>query len=496
MNRFEELAMYLRLARRLPSYLRERDSLEQGRALIAARLARREENFLVLVEQAIFSHPGSPYLPLLREAGCELGDLRRMVGDEGLEPTLRRLREAGVYVSFEESKGRTPIRRSRLEYAIAPGDFDNPRGRAHLTSATSGSTGQRTRNPIDLDYLAAQSPIRMVIQEAQGIRTLPRATVRGPLPESSSFGGGLDAPRQGGRPERWFTPELDPPRVPELRFRIAHRFVSTVARLCGARIPRPEPLRMNQVDVVARWAADAVQREGGALVDCTPSLALRIAVAAARGGIDLTGVVFRTGGEPMTEAKMAAIRAAGARAVVDYPMSGLAGLGFGCLRPIGVNDQHLRTDHLAFAQAPREVAAREVDALLLTTLLPSAPRVWLNLESDDYGVLAERSCGCPLEELGFSLHVRDVRSFKKGADGLTRVWIHVSPSVDLDDERQVVEAVLAGLESASISADLAVRLWNQAGAIGVRRVAPIVGGRGKLLPLHLAKRSEANRETK
>jgi len=177
--------MYLRLARRLPGYLRERDSLDQGRTLIAARLARREENFLVLAEQAIFGHPGSPYLPLLREAGCELGDLRRTVGDEGLEPTLRWLRETGAYVSFEESKGRAPIRRGRLEHPVAPGDFDNPRGRAHLTRTTSGSTGQRTRNPIDLDYLAARSPIRRVIQEAQGIRTLPRATVRGPSPASA-----------------------------------------------------------------------------------------------------------------------------------------------------------------------------------------------------------------------------------------------------------------------------------------------------------------------
>jgi len=40
-----------------------------------------------------------------------------------------------------------------------------------------------------------------------------------------------------------------------------------------------------------------------------------------------------------------------------------------------------------------------------------------------------------------------------------------------------------GLSKASIASDLAVRLWNQAGAIRVERAEPILGGRGKLMPL-------------
>ena len=524
--------MYVRLARRLPSYLRERDSLAGGRDLLADRLRHRARNFLALAESSIYGYAASPYLPLLRAAGCELGDLRRQVTADGLEATLGRLRAAGVYIRFEESKGREPIARGGLSYPVAPEDFDNPLRHRHLESRTSGSTGARTRNPIDLDYLAAQSPVRMAIQEAQGLRRWPRATVRGGLPESSAFGGGLDAPRQGVLVERWFTPVLDPPRRPELRFRLAHRFVAAVARLAGNPLPRPEPLRMGDAVVVARWAAETTRREGGAVVDCTPSMALRICLAARDAGIGLAGTVFRAAGEPMTEAKMAGIEAAGARAVVDFPMSGLAGVGAGCTRPSGVNDQHLRTDHLAVVQWPRQVAGREVDALLLTTLLPNVPRVLLNVESDDYGVLEERACGCPLYELGLGTHVRDVRSFKKltaegvslvGSEmervlesdlparfggsaldyqlaeeederGFTRVWIHVSPELGAIDEAAVVATVLGSLERASISADLAVRLWNQADAIGVRRVAPMLGGRGKLLPLHFARRHAGAKE--
>jgi hypothetical protein len=532
-GRVDELGMYLRLARRLPGYLRARDSAAEGRERLARRLRERERNFLELAERAIYAHPASPYRPLLAAAGCELGDLRALVSADGVEAALRRLRAAGVYVRFEESKGREPIARGGLAYPVAPSDFDNPLRRPHLESRTSGSTGARTRNPVDLDYLAEQSPIRLALQEAQGIHRWPRATVRGGLPESSSFGGGLDAPRQGLRIERWFTPELDPPRPPALRFRLAQRFVGAVARLAGHPLPRPEPLRMADVVVVARWAAAATKRAGGAVVDCTPSLALRISLAAREARIDLAGTVFRAAGEPMTAAKMAGLRAVGARAVVDFPMSGLAGVGAGCTRPLGVNDQHLRRDHLAAVQATRRVGDTEVDALLLTTLLPGAPRVLLNVETDDYGVLEERDCGCPLHALGLTTHVRDVRSFKKltaegvtlvgsdmeeilervlpqrfggspldyqlaeeeDADGLTRVWIHVSPAVGEVDEAAVVATVLDGLARASLSADLAARLWNQAGAIGVRRVAPVLGGRGKLLPLHFARRHAAPAES-
>jgi hypothetical protein len=254
-------------------------------------------------------------------------------------------------------------------------------------------------------------------------------------------------------------------------------------------------------------------------------MALRISIAAREEGLDLTGTVFRAAGEAMTEAKMNGIRAAGARAVVDYAMSGVGGTGAGCLNPIGVNDQHLQTHHLAIIQVLRRVGEREVGALHFTSLLPNAPRVLLNFESDDYGVLEERRCGCPLDALGLTTHVRDVRSFKKltaegitlvGSEmehvlesvlpqrfggspldyqlaeeeddrGFTRIWINVSPRVELYDEAALVDAVLRGLEQASISADLAVRLWNQAGAIRVRRVEPTLGGSAKLHPLHFSR---------
>src|SRR4051794_23854106 len=97
--------MYARFGLGLRGYLRERISLEDALAITRQRLQERESMFLRVVERGICGYPRSPYLPLLKLAGCELGDLRQMVHQRGLEPTLLALRQEGVYVSFEEIKG-------------------------------------------------------------------------------------------------------------------------------------------------------------------------------------------------------------------------------------------------------------------------------------------------------------------------------------------------------------------------------------------------------
>ena len=104
--------MYGRFAWGLRGFLRHPITLEEAKAIVQRRMAEREENFLRLVRKGIFGYPKSPYLPLLKLAQCEMGDIENMVEAEGLEKTLRALREAGVYVTFEEFKGREPIVRN------------------------------------------------------------------------------------------------------------------------------------------------------------------------------------------------------------------------------------------------------------------------------------------------------------------------------------------------------------------------------------------------
>jgi hypothetical protein len=101
-----ETLAYLKTFAQLPLVLRrfahQTLTLDEAKRIVRERMERREEHFLRVVERSIYGYPSSPYLALLRMAGCELGDLRQMVHHKGLEDTLRALREAGVYVTFEE----------------------------------------------------------------------------------------------------------------------------------------------------------------------------------------------------------------------------------------------------------------------------------------------------------------------------------------------------------------------------------------------------------
>ena len=206
-----------------------------------------------------------------------------------------------------------------------------------------------------------------------------------------------------------------------------------MARLYGVKVPRPEPLRMDEVSKVARWAQETLATRGPCVVKCSPSMALRVSVAARQAGIDLTGVTFFGGGEPLTEAKKAGIAATGARAFAKYHMSEAGMIGAACMRPHGPNDQHIMKGELAVIQAPREVGDRVIDALLLSNLLRTSPRILLNVEIDDYGVMEERRCGCPLDELGLHTHIRDVRSFKKlTAEGMTLVGSEMEQVLEYD----------------------------------------------------------------
>ena len=153
-------------------------------------------------------------------------------------------------------------------------------------------------------------------------------------------------------------------------------------------------------------------------------------------------------------------------------------------------------------------------------MLPSARKLLLNVELDDYGEIEERDCGCPWEEFGLKTHLRGVRSFRKltgegttviGTElvqileevlpgrfggspldyqfleeedekGFTRVSVIVSPRVPEASDEAIVDTVLDALAAGHRA------LWEQAGSLRVRRQEPIWTERGKLMPLHLASR--------
>jgi hypothetical protein len=531
MSLFDDLRMYARFAWGFPGFLRQRITLDEARAIVQRRLVERETAFLRLIERGVYGYPRSPYLPLLKLAQCELGDIQAMVRQQGLEPTLRALRTAGVFVTFEEYKGRAPLVRDGQLISVEARDFDNPWLSGVYRAETGGTTGAGTRVTIDLDHQVARAPHIMLAYAAHGVLAAPTAIWRGVLPDNTGVSHLLRSALVGQTTSRWFTPLTSRESRSDLKNRLATQYIVGVGRLCGAAFPWPEPVPLDQAIVVARWAAAAVQAHGTCMVRTGISLAVRVCVAAQTAGLDLTGTTFMGGTEPPTPAKVQTINAVGARLIPLYTTVDMGQVGLGCAHPVDVNDLHFVKDHLAVVQAPRLVPGTdiEVDAFLYTTLLPSAPKLMLNVESDDYGIIEQRRCGCYLEEIGYTDHLRHIRSFRKltgegvtliGSEmlhiledvlpqrfggtaldyqlleeedehGFTRLNLIVSPRVAIEDEAAVVATVLEALQQGSGSASLASALWRQAQTLRIRRTEPVWTQRGKLNPLHLAARDEA-----
>jgi len=186
MSTLRELRMYGRFMFGLPAFLRRRITVEQAEAALRLGLAERETNFLRLARRGIYGNPRSPYRKLLEMAGCTYGDLESSVRTKGLEPTLRALRAEGVYVTFEEYKGRQPLVRGGQTFEIDPHDFDNPLATRAYAGTTGGSTGAGTRVETDLDNIYALTQHVMIGRDVHGVLTLPGAVWKGTLPEGVS----------------------------------------------------------------------------------------------------------------------------------------------------------------------------------------------------------------------------------------------------------------------------------------------------------------------
>jgi hypothetical protein len=538
MTIFRDVRMRWRFARGLREFLRHTLSLEEAREIVRRRMAEREKNFLQLVERAVFGYSRSPYLPLLRLARVELDDIRDMVRARGVEPTLLALRAAGVYITFEEFKGGKPVVRHGQSVPLMTGNFDNPSLRQYYETETGGTTGAGKRVSVDVGHLAQTAVYHALAYRAYGIFDLPMAVWQGMLPDATGISQILSCLRMGKVPDKWFLPivgrELNRNFGAALKSRLGTQLIIAVARASGRRVPWPEPPGANQAATVARWAAEMVKARGGCYIGASASRALRACLAAEEMGLDLTGTIFSGGGEPLTPAKMRGIARVGGRCFPTYFFTELGPVGMSCAAPADSNDQHLFEDTVALIQHPEQVPGADimVDAFHFTTLLPSAPKILLNVESDDYGVVETRSCGCPFEALGFKRHLRHIRSFHKltgegvtlvggemlriledvlpakfggspldyqlveeeDEQGLTRLNLFVSPKLRIDDEAAIIETIEDELGRGTLGANMGRALWSRAHTLRIKRSEPILTGRGKLMPLHLARRSKPSSE--
>jgi hypothetical protein len=514
------LVMAASLARNLGRFLTTPLTLEDAAERVRGEVREREANFLRFAARAIYGNPASPYLALLRWAGCERGDLDGLVRRDGLEGALEVLRDRGVYVTFREFKGRVPIERGRLTLPVTEPAFDNPLVSAQYALRTGGTRGVGSVVQLDLAHLASRAAHCALMVSAYGL-----AGGAGAIWASGGFAMVflLKYAKLGLPFERWFS--LLSPRDLPLAFTLGTLYVQALARRAGRPLPRAAATPLDAAGDLASWAAQR-QREGRrCFVLAFVSSAVRVAQAARARGLDLGHTSFITVGEPVTAARRASIEASGARVIPRYGFTEGGVIGYGCLDPGEADDLHLFRNALALIRMGRPVpdTADVVPAYLFTGLLAGSPKVLLNTEIGDFGEITSRRCGCPFQAAGLTTHLSGVRSFEKltgegvtfvGSDlvrileetlparfggevtdyqlveedspgGLRTLSLVVDPRLGAIDEAAAVRALLDGLAKGGDRQRGWSRLWAQAGTIRVRREPPVATRRGKILQFHL-----------
>jgi hypothetical protein len=495
-------------------------TVDGARAALRAQLAHRDAAFLTHVRQGIFENPASPYHPLLARAGCAYGDLERAVRRDGVDGTLHALFRAGVYLSVSEFKGRQPVRRGAAVVDVDPSRLTNPRSARHVPLQTSGSRSNRTAVSLDLAFIRECAGAVLLWLHARGAVDSVKAHWQ--VPGSGSIARLLEY-AAFSPPVRWFSP-LDPTAaaLPAL-----HRWSGTAlhwgSRLAGVPLPSVEHVAFDDPAPIVEWLAAVLRAGRTPHLHTWPSSALRLAQAAATAGVDITGTQFTVAGEPITEAKVAVLRQAGAHAWPRYGSVEVSGIGLGCAAPARCDDVHLLHDGLAVIQpgVGHEVGGMPADALLVSSLRPTAPIVLLNVSLGDRATRESRVCGCPLEALGWTTHLHTVRSYEKlTAGGMTfldadvirileavlpsrfggapidyqlvedeaeagtpRLRLLVRPEVGPVDPSVLIETFLDALAGESQAARLMAAQWRETGILRVARQAPFTTPSGKILHL-------------
>jgi len=515
-----------RFLRRLPVYYRYPIQREEARRILRHRLERREADFLALAKGAIYDNAASPYRELLRLAGCEEGDLSRLVRDEGVEGALRTLCRQGVYLTVDEFKGRRPVVRGGATIPLDAGRLRNPLAAFHLPSQTSGSRGASRHVPVDLECIRDRAVNTFLTLDARGGGDWVKGIwgmSTGALGLAIRFSG------FGAPAARCFV--LIDPATPGLpwRYRWSARLLRATTALYGLPLPRAEHVPLDDPGLILRWMTQALRAGQTPHLWTFVSPAVRLCRAAFEAGLDIRGARFTVTGEPVTSARLAAIHRAGAEAMVDYGSAETGFLAHGCLAPRHPDEVHVFQDLHALIQAgPAEIGpGLPVGALLVSSLRASAPLICLNVSMGDLAEMEERACDCPLERLGWTTHLHSIRSFEKltaggmtfldteimrvleevlperfgggptdyqvleeeGDDGSASVRLLVHPAIGPLDDRAVAHVFLAAISQGAGASRAMALHWRASRLLRVERRPPLATATGKILHLHQRRRA-------
>jgi hypothetical protein len=463
----------------------------------------RHRAFLERV-QALIDLPDHPLAALLRGSGWTVDKVHGSLAQDGLEATLRELARDGVWLDADEVKCRKPLVRFGQTIPFSPTDLDCASDRS-VPLGTSGTSGPRTRNPLDLDGFELQASYKRAMLSALDALDLP-VVLYYPAPSAAGIAQLLAFALAGKPPEAWFC-HLPEAQSAAMRWSVWLRMLVPAARVVGVRLPLPTLAAVEQPETLVDWLC---QRPRGAVVATFAGSALRLQAYAEKTQRRLPPLTFILGGEPITERKRTLLENAGHRVYPWYGAVDAGRIAIGCLAPQASDDMHLLSDRFA--------AIEWQGRLLLTSLLPSVHKRYLNTDCGDMATVEERACGCLIGRLGLDFHVHDVCSVQKlslegitlpadlvhrlaydilparcggtpsdyqlleeeGEDGWTRLVVRVAPEVPVSADA-VIESVHEVLLEASGGAPaLALRI-RRSGVVTVRRQRPRFSRGGKLL---------------
>ncbi len=491
----------------------------------AERLRRnienREANFLDLAARAIYANPQNPYRSMLRLAQCDFPDLERAVRHDGLEPTLEGLLRAGVYLTHDELKGKTPIVRSGEVIAAGERSYDNPLVPARIEARTGGSRSEGTRTQHSVPIQVHWEQYQALMARDLGIEHDPFISQMPILPSVMGLMVSVRGRRVHWNVERWYA--VGGALWDSWHCRAATRLMVVIAKMAGADSRFPTYLPDNDFAPVAEFIARQKAAGKRCCLGGFVSPAVRVAAVAMERGLDISGTIFSVVGEALTPAKRATMEAVGGEVYPCYAIMELGPVGYACKNMKTGNCVHLFEDLLAVISRRKlaPLSETEVDSLMFTTLTPFASRALINAEMDDSGIIEKVQCDCLYGQIGYGRQIRDIASYGKlTGQGMTLAGTDVvsvleealprrlggSPGdyqlVEEEGEAQTVMTLRVSPRAGSFSPErvrecflkelkqhyggtLTARTWQHAEGVRVVIGEPLATPAGKVLPLHL-----------
>ncbi len=512
---------YFRFYINLKPFLETIISKEAAKEAIKQRLVNREENFLRLIKKGIFLNKKSPYLKIFKLIQISYDDIERMINKNGLSETLNILREDGIYLTVEEFKGKKTVVRRNAEFRFKEQDFDNPLLSAYYNIETGGTRSSGTRTLLDLEYISAKAVYYPLVFDIYNLKDC-KIGLWAPTPP---LGAGilplLHFAKTGKIVSKWFSPIK-----PDIERAMSLKFMIGAAKNINIDLPYPEYTNIQDVEKVVNWIIDVKAKYGNVLFLSLVSQAVRICEFARINSLDISGVKFWIFGEPITEARYNVIKSSGCEVIPLYSFIELGSIGFGCNKRSSPEEIHFFQDSMALIQHNKFIPSlgENVGSFLFSSILPSSPKILLNVENGDYGIIDKRPCDCILGELGLETHIKNIHSFEKlNAEGMTffafdamnileeilpnkfggtlldyqlseeventkaRLNLVISPDLGIIDEDKIKSVLLDELKRRSKHGKQMVEVLKQAGTLCIKREYPAATRAGKICPLAIKK---------